>query len=419
MEVGIIGIGYVGLPTAIGLACYGHNITCVDTNKDKIKSLNDGELPIYEENMSLYFKKARPRLNFSNNFNDLTKCEFIIICVGTPESKSGEADLSYIMQVANLLNVQDNQIIAIKSTVPIGTNEQFAEVVRHNNKGKMFTQISMPEFLREGFAFDDFFNPDRIIIGCNNITDKIKNTVFTLYPSKLKNKIMFTDLKSAELIKYASNAFLATKIHYINELANLCEKIGANIKSVADGMGLDSRIGNKFLVAGAGYGGSCFPKDTEALKFLANRAGINLEIVNTVIEGNKKRKIELAERILKKVNNKKSPIITFCGISFKANTDDCRESSAISIIKYIQSHNNNAKIRCYDLLAQKNAMQLIPNTDFYDNIEFAISGADLIVIMNEDEQFTKIQTDTPIFDYRGIMPITNNTYKIGINNFDA
>lgn len=416
MKVGIVGIGYVGLPTAVCLASFGHQIICLDTNEKKIKQLQEDKLPIFEKGLEQLYKTNKNKIRFTINYEDLKNVDIIIIAVGTPQLETGEADLSYIYSVAKSLKLTNGQIVAIKSTVPIGTNDKVLDILKQNNKVN-FDLISIPEFLREGFAIKDFYNPDRIIIGVRNynLYDKIKK----LYSPSLRNKIILTDIKSAELIKYASNAFLATKIHFINEIANLCEVTGANIKAVSAGMGADTRIGYKFLKAGAGYGGSCFPKDTEALLYTANNAKIDLNIVKTVIEGNKQRKIELANRILNKIKNFKNPTITFLGIAFKMGTDDCRESSSIAIIKYIQDKNKNVQIRCYDALANKNAKKILDNVIFYDNLMASIKDANLIIIMNEDEEFRTIKTDKPIFDYRGIMPNSRNIYKIGENNFNA
>ena len=416
MKVGVVGIGYVGLPTAVCLASFGHQIICLDTDENKIKQLQENKLPIFEKGLEQLYKTNKNKIRFTVNYEDLKSVDIIIIAVGTPQLETGEADLSYIYSVAKSLKLTNGQIVAIKSTVPIGTNDKVLDILKQNNKVN-FDLISIPEFLREGFAIKDFYNPDRIIIGVRNynLYYKIKK----LYSPSLRNKIILTDIKSAELIKYASNAFLATKIHFINEIANLCEVTGANIRAVSVGMGADTRIGHKFLKAGAGYGGSCFPKDTEALLYTANNAKIDLNIVKTVIEGNKQRKIELANRILNKIKNLKNPTITFLGIAFKTGTDDCRESSSIAIIKYIQDKNKNVQIRCYDALANNNARKILDNVIFYDNLMASIKDTNLIIIMNEDEEFRTIKTDKPIFDYRGIMPNSGNVYKIGENNFNA
>ena len=417
MNIGIIGIGYVGLPTAVGLASFGHSIICIDNNKEKINNLNNGMIPIYESGLNDLFNIYKKNIIFSTSYEDLRNCDFIIITVGTPQSTHGKAELKYLYEVANNIKLKEGQVIAIKSTVPVGTNKEIYEIL--NKSGIPFELLSMPEFLREGFAIDDFFNPDRIVIGTNNKA-KIKPIIEKIYPKQYHDRLLFTDIESAELIKYASNAFLATKIHYINEIANLCEKTGANIKEVAIGMGLDTRIGTKFLCAGAGYGGSCFPKDTEALNYIAKSHNVDLDIVNAVIKGNKKRKMDLAYRIIKKVKNIENPIIAIMGIAFKSGTDDCRESSALDIIKYIQMSLNTAKIRCYDKLAIKNAKNCLENAEFYENIENTIKNANIIVIMNEDEEFKSINVDNvPIFDYRGIMPNRQNIFKIGVNNFNA
>lgn len=420
MHVGIIGIGYVGLPTAVCLASFGHRIVCIDTNTQKIKNLENGEMPIYEKGLYEILESYRENIKFSTDYEDLKDTDIIIIAVGTPQSESGEADLSYLYSVAKSLKITESQVIAIKSTVPVGTNDNIREIIKQNNKAN-FHLVSMPEFLREGYAVEDFLNPDRIIVGSRiEDYDVVQNVIYALYPAHYANRMLFTDVKSAELIKYASNAFLATKIHFINEIANLCEKVNADVNAVAQGMGLDNRIGSKFLSAGVGFGGSCFPKDTVALFHTALEHDVFLSIVDSVIRGNNFRKLQFAQKILKKIWGTKNPVIAFMGIAFKSGTDDCRESSAIAMIKYIQQQNKTARIRCYDKLAIENAKKLLENVEFTDNIMEAAENADLIIIMNEDEEFIQLSLlNKTIFDFRGIMPYKQNIYKIGVHDFDA
>lgn len=424
MKVAVIGIGYVGLPTSIGLACYGHDVICIDNNVEKINLLKRGEFPIYEENLEFYYNKAQTEgsIIFSNDLQDTNGCQFIIICVGTPEDELGKADLSYIKSVANSLQINEGQIVAIKSTVPVGTNEIVKSIIKKNNSGKYFTQLSMPEFLREGFAFYDFFNPDRIVVGCDIYSGEIVTLIYELFPTHLHHKILLTDMKSAEMIKYASNSFLAMKIHYINQIADLCELVGANVFEVAKGMGLDTRIGDKFLKPSIGYGGSCFPKDTKALYYYAKSHGIDLSLIGDAIFGNYNRKKIIAQKIHQFLLDKTNPTIAILGLSFKKGTDDCRESSIIDIIRYIKQYKPDIQIKCYDKLAIENAKQILGDEVFYsEDIQFTIQDVDLIIIANDDEEFHNISTNITIFDFAAITDkkYCPNRMLIGVDNFNV
>lgn len=424
MKIAVIGVGYVGLPTGIGFACYGHDVICIDKDINKIKALKESVFPIYEENLGYYYEKAQDmgNITFSDNLQDILGCQIIIICVGTPEDELGQADLSYIKAVANSLEINDGQLIAIKSTVPVGTNEIVKSIIQSNNKGKYFTQLSMPEFLREGFAFYDFFNPDRIVIGCDVFTEEITKTIYKLYPEHLHNKILMTDVKSAEMIKYASNSFLAMKIHYINQIADLCEIVGANVFEVAKGMGLDTRIGSKFLKPSIGYGGSCFPKDTKALYYYARAHKVDLSLIGDAIFGNYNRKKIIAQKILQFVSDKTDAKIAVLGLSFKKGTDDCRESASIDIINQIIQYKPNLNIRCYDKLAMDNAKEILKDKVCYcENIISAIQNVDLIVIMNDDEEFGNIETGITVFDFAAITNKAScpNRILIGVDNFNV
>lgn len=397
MKISIIGTGYVGLPTACAFAKWGNKVTCLDINQEKIKQLQQGIPTIYEKGLDKLLLETKDKIKFTTNYNDIKGSDFIILAVGTPMSENGEANLSYIIDaVKSINNVYPNALIVVKSTVPVGT---CAKLNKYIPKGKI---ASMPEFLREGFALDDIFNPDRIIIGTPE--DNIFNTIESAYPQSMKDKIhRIKTTESSELIKYASNAFLAIKIHYINEIANLCERTGADVNDVAYGMGLDSRIGNKFLQAGCGYGGSCFPKDTNAIYALAETKGIDLSLVGTAINGNRKRQRNIAYDI-NTIHNKKSKL-SVLGLAFKAGTDDVRESPAINII-----NNLDAKIiSVYDPKAMDNAKKTITNKNviFSHSMEDCIYGANTIVIATDWQEFNNIynyiKPQTTIIDLKNML----------------
>lgn len=337
MKIGIIGTGYVGLPTGVGLAELGNDVICIDREKSKIDALNNGILTIYEDNLEELFHKnvKEGRLKFTTSMQEGIKdADLVIIAVGTPpHSVTKEADMKYIHVAATELAdyLTGYTVIATKSTVPVGTGDDIESLISKKNPNAEFDVLSLPEFLREGFAVYDFFNPDRIIVGTNS--QRAKAVIEKLYePFKGKSELLFVSRRSSETIKYASNAFLAIKIHYINEMANFCEKVGADILEVAKGMGLDTRIGNRFLNPGPGYGGSCFPKDTSAMAFMGKQNNIDLTLINAAIKGNEERKNQMSERILNSVKDIKNPKIAVLGLAFKDGTDDCRESPAVDII---------------------------------------------------------------------------------------
>lgn len=426
MNIAIIGTGYVGLPTGLCLSKMGNNVICIDCNEEIIKKLQNKQPTIYENDLEKML--LQEDITFSTNIKDVLNAEIIIIAVGTPTAPNGiSADLTYMDKVFDELNTLElgNKIIAIKSTVPIGTNDKYYELLKY--KHPKIQMVSYPEFLREGFAISDFLNPDRIIFGVRN--KKTADIMSKIYPLYYRNRIIITDVKSAELIKYASNAFLAIKINYINEIANLCESVGANIDNVSNGIGADSRIGNKFLKAGPGYGGSCFPKDTLALIDIANRNGITLPLVEIAIKENNERRKLLADKIINElyfIDNKKVAIL---GLSFKSNTDDFRESPSLDIIKYLQEH--NIIINGYD----KNKItidKIRQNNDFavFSNVYNACVDCSAIVLMNDDvlndinlKTLYNIMADGNkfIFDLRGIIDVDEvskigfTVYKVGVN----
>ncbi|EPT5892979.1 UDP-glucose dehydrogenase family protein [Campylobacter jejuni] len=394
MKVGIIGTGYVGLPTGVGLAELGNDVICIDREKSKIDALNDGILTIYEDNLEELFHKnvKEGRLKFTTSMQEGIKdAHLVIIAVGTPQHPvTKEADMKYIHAAATELAdyLTGYTVIATKSTVPIGTGDDIESLISKKNPNAEFDVLSLPEFLREGFAVYDFFNPDRIIVGTNS--QRAKAVIEKLYePFKGKSKLLFVNRRSSETIKYASNAFLAIKIHYINEMANFCEKAGADILEVAKGMGLDTRIGNRFLNPGPGYGGSCFPKDTLAMAFMGKQNDIDLTLINAAIKGNEERKNHMCERILNSVKDIKNPKIAILGLAFKDGTDDCRESPAVDIVFKLLEQ--KVKICAYDPKAMDLAKQILGDKiDYANSMYEAIKDADAIAILIEWKEFSSL-----------------------------
>ena len=393
MKLCMIGTGYVGLVSGTCFADIGNQVICVDKDIKKINKLNSGSSPIYEPGLEELIKKnfLAKRLSFTNNIkNAINASDIIFICVGTPTKKSTfDVDLSFINQcVKEILKYsKKRKIIVTKSTVPVGTGDKIEKLLK--KKRKLFTLVSNPEFLREGEAIRDFRFPDRIIIGSNE--KKVFNIMKKLYSPLISKgaKFFTTSRRGAELIKYASNAFLATKITYINELANLCEKCGVDIEDISLGIGLDSRIGGRFLRAGPAYGGSCFPKDTKGLVSASNKFKVNLSLVKTVIKSNENRVkllIQSVHKILgKKIKNKR---IAFLGVTFKPNTDDMRDSSSLKMIPYLSK--KGAKLSYYDPSGKKNEFKKIKNCSYKTNIKSNCHNADLIIILTEWDEFKSI-----------------------------
>lgn len=391
MKVAIIGTGYVGLPTGVGLAELGNQVVCIDHDNSKIETLNSGKLTLYEDGLEELFAKnlKSGNLRFTTSTKDgVTDADVVLIAVGTPPHPvTKEADMKYIHAAATELAeyLTGYTVVATKSTVPVGTGDDVEALITKKNPFAKFDVVSLPEFLREGFAIHDFFNPDRIVVGANN--EKAANVIKELYkPFADKTNILFVKRRSSETIKYASNAFLAIKIHYINEMADFCEKTGADVLEVAKGMGLDSRIGNRFLNPGPGYGGSCFPKDTMAMAYMGRQNDVNLTLINAAIEGNKKRKIQMAERILNVVKDIKNPKIAVLGLAFKDGTDDCRESPAMEIVAALLEH--KANIIAYDPKAMGTACRLLGNQiDYADDMYSTLKDADVLAILTEWKDF--------------------------------
>lgn len=394
MKITVIGTGYVGLPTGVGFAELGNDVICLDVDENKIKTLQSGKLTIFEDGLEELFVKNTQsgKIKFSTSFSEsIPEADLILIAVGTPPHPiTKEADMRYIKAAAAELAhyLKGYTVVAVKSTVPVNTGNMVENIIRRENPNADCDVISLPEFLREGFAIHDFFNPDRIIVGAN--TERARNVIAELYePFKDKSTILYVSRQSSETIKYASNAFLAMKIQYINEMADFCETSGADIYEVAKGMGLDSRIGAKFLVPGPGYGGFCFPKDTNAMAYMGKFNGVDLSLIETTIKGNERRKINMAKRILDMVEDIKNPTIAVLGSAFKGGTDDCRESPALQIIEIILAHEVNIKL--YDPEAMPNTKTILKDMVTYANSAYeAISGADVLAVLTDWEEFKSL-----------------------------
>ena len=391
MKISIIGTGYVGLPTGVGFAELGHQVVCIDKDEAKIASLQAGHSTLFEKDLDELLRKniQAGRIHFTNSVCDgIKEAELIIIAVGTPPHPvTKEADMKYIYAaVTEMAKCLDHYaVVAVKSTVPVGTGENVEGIIKDTNPNLVCDVVSMPEFLREGFAVSDFFNPDRVVIGTDSERARtILSELYRDFPEK--TKILMVKRRSAEMIKYASNAFLAMKIHYINEMANLCEKVGADIAELAVGMGTDTRIGGKFLNPGPGYGGSCFPKDTLAMAYMGRMNGVALSLIENTIQKNDERKKQMAHRILKAVEDIPNAKIAVLGLAFKGGTDDCRESPAMEIIVELLS--NEAKITAYDPKALDNAKKLLGDKINYAQDAYeAVKDADVVAVLTEWDDF--------------------------------
>lgn len=395
MKICFVGTGYVGLVSGVCFSDLGNSVICIDKDKEKLARLENGDIPIFEPGLSELVRKnlEAGRLSFSDDLiGSIKKSDIVFIAVGTPTAKDGvSADVSQILSVTQLISkrIKSHKIIVTKSTVPIGTGDKIEKILNKNKKKGLFTIISNPEFLREGEAIKDFKYPDRIVIGAN---DRRVIEIFNeLYRPIINKGAAFVSCsrRAAELIKYASNAFLATKISFINEIANLCEKVNVNIDDVALGIGLDKRIGSRFLRAGPAYGGSCFPKDTKALAKVGKNYNSPLSIINSVINFNEKRKKDIENNIYKILRNKiKNKIICFLGVTFKANTDDLRDSSAINLISKFTK--NGAKINYYEPTGSKDVLDKHKNVKYFDDLYLAAKKVDLIIIHTEWDEFKNL-----------------------------
>jgi UDPglucose 6-dehydrogenase len=393
-KIAVIGTGYVGLVTGTCLAEIGHQVFCVDIDVEKIENLKKGIIPIYEPGLDELVKKNfdNKNLSFTTNFEDaVSDSEVVFIAVGTPPMADGSVDLKYVRSAAESIGKAMNgyKVIVDKSTVPIGTGDAVQRIISTYFKGD-FDVVSNPEFLREGSAVSDFMEPDRIVIG--NGSEKAKKIMLNLYSPLLGERVM-TNIKTAEMIKYASNAYLATSISFINSIANICEKVGADVTEVAQGMRLDKRIGRyAFLDAGVGYGGSCFPKDVKGLIQIAHENNVSFDILESVEATNEAQKQSLLPKIKKllgeDLNGKK---ITIWGLAFKAETDDMREAPALTIVKQLQDR--DAKLVAYDSVAEAGAKKMISNLEFVENFYEAVKEADCLVITTAWKEFKDADLD--------------------------
>ena len=393
-KITIIGTGYVGLVTGAGISEFGHDVTCVDIDKNKIQKLNLGEIPIYEPELETIIKnnKSKGRLNFGTDINKAIKnSQIIFIAVGTPMSKNGDSDLSAIEEVAKIIgaNLNSYKVICTKSTVPVGTGKKIEEIIKSINKSIEFDYVSNPEFLREGAAVKDFFVPDRVVIGSSS--QKAFEIMQDVYRPLYLNEtpIVNTNVETAEMVKYASNAFLALKISYINEIANLCELVGADVHVVSKTMGQDGRISSKFLHPGPGFGGSCFPKDTMALANTGKKNKIKMNTVEAAIKTNNEQKLRMVDKLKSLLDNKiKDKTITVLGLAFKPQTNDIRDAASTIIIPKLI--NEGAIINTYDPVAMDNFKSLKYKINYFDNWQDAVKGADALILLTEWNEFRGI-----------------------------
>ncbi|WP_226545807.1 UDP-glucose dehydrogenase family protein [Bacillus thuringiensis] len=433
MKILVVGTGYVGLVSGVSLAEIGHNVTCLDIDEMKVHKLREGISPIYEPGIEELIKDNLDRgtLRFEvahkNSYRD---ADVIYIAVGTPEKEDGSANLSYIYKVCEDIaaSITKNVVIVVKSTVPVGTNHKIKAYVEEklSNKELVVQIVSNPEFLREGSAIQDVFNGDRIVIGADNedagkIIEEI-NKPFNI-------SIYMTNINSAEMIKYASNAFLATKISFINEIANVCEKVGADVESVAYGMGLDSRVGNQFLKAGLGYGGSCFPKDTKALRKIAENVDYDFSLLSAVIKFNNKQQRRLLDQAIEDFGSLKGRSIGILGLAFKPNTDDIREAASLAIIPELIEM--GAEVKAYDPVAIENAAKVLsPKVKYFENPIETIKDTEAVFILTEWDEIKSLSIDSFVeemktphiydgrncFDLEKIEEYNVNYYSIGRKN---
>ena len=392
MNITMLGTGYVGLVSGTCFSEFGFDVCCVDKDKDKINNLKNDIIPIYEPGLQNLVKKNKNtgRLSFSNDIDqNIKKADIVFIAVGTPSRRGdGHADLTYVYEAAEKIakNLDGYTVIVNKSTVPVGTGAEVKNIIKKINPDALFDVVSNPEFLREGNAIEDFMRPDRVVVGIE--TEKAKQLMSILYKPLylIETPILFTDLNTAELIKYSANAFLAVKISYINQISDLCEKVGADVHHVAKGIGLDKRIGSKFLHPGPGYGGSCFPKDTLALVQTAKEYDLNLSLVETVVQYNKQRKSDMADKIIEAFNNNcQNKKISILGLSFKPETDDMRDSPSLDIIPILKE--KGFVISVFDPVAMDEAKKLLKNIEFSNNIEECLQESDGFVILTEWNEF--------------------------------
>mgnify|MGYP000439252625 FL=1 len=392
MKITVIGAGYVGLVQCVCLADFGFDVTCIEKDSDKLRKLKNGRIPFYEPGLEDLFKKnlENNRLNFINKYSDnISRSDVIFICVGTPPKKNGQSNLNFVDQATKEISkkIKGYTVVVSKSTVPVGTSRRIEKILKERKPARMFDVVSNPEFLREGSALEDFIRPDKIVIGCR--TFKAEKILKKIY-KPLNRPYVITNNETAEIIKYANNSFLATKITFINEIADLCENIGAKVETVAKALGLDGRIGPKFLHPGPGYGGSCFPKDIKSLIYQGNKNSSDLTIIKAVDRANESRIKSLFQRIKKIIKNKFNNIqIGLLGISFKPNTDDVRESPGLKLAKDLSR--TKAKIKIYDPKGMENAKKELPKSIEFCNDEYEVAeNSNLLVIVTEWNQFKNL-----------------------------
>jgi UDPglucose 6-dehydrogenase len=383
--IGVIGTGYVGLVTAAGFAELGSEVWCIDIDEAKIERLRSGGIPIYEPGLAEAFERHRARLHFSTDIRDaIEHARLLFVAVGTPPTPSGDADLSAVHAVVDALPVSDGHAVVMKSTVPVGTGRTIRRTFDGQGKGGL-SYVSCPEFLKEGSALADFMMPDRVVVGDDG--GWAGDAVAALY-APLSVPLVRTDIASAEMVKLASNAFLATKISFVNEIANVCEKTGADVVEVTRGMGLDERIGGRFLQAGIGYGGSCFPKDVSALKQLAGNSGYHFQLLSAVIEVNSLQKRRVVRKLRKHLGSLVGREIALLGLAFKPNTDDMREASALVLAARL--HAEGATIRAYDPVVDQPARPVLDEVDLHSSALRAVEGADAVVLVTEWPEFAQL-----------------------------
>jgi UDPglucose 6-dehydrogenase len=383
--ISVIGTGYVGLVTAAGFAELGNEVWCVDVDADKIARIERGEMPIWEPGLEECVARNRERLHFSTELAPaLEHTRLLFVAVGTPPTYSGDADLSAVHAVVASMPASDSHALVMKSTVPVGTGGSIKRIFDEQGKSG-FAYVSCPEFLKEGSALEDFLAPDRVVVGDDG--DWAGDAVVELY-APLASPLVRTDIASAEMVKLASNAFLATKISFINEIANVCEETGADVAEVARGMGLDHRIGTHFLRPGIGFGGSCFPKDVSALKQLAGNSGYHFQLLTAVIEVNELQKRRVIAKLQKHLGSLVGKTIALLGLAFKANTDDMREASSLVLAARLQA--DGAHVRAYDPVAEHEARKLLVGVEFADSALAAMQDADACILVTEWPEFAAI-----------------------------
>jgi len=392
LNISVIGTGYVGLVTGVSLAEIGHNVTCIDIDQSKIERLKSGDTVIYEPGLKELMVKniGYGKLNFTTDYDKgLSNADVIYIAVGTPQNIDGSADISYIESAAKDIayHIKQDVVVVTKSTVPVGTNHKLKKLINSHLKNDVKVEVvSNPEFLREGSAINDTFHGDRIVIGYDN---ESAGSLIEEINRPFNIPIFKTDILSAEMIKYASNAFLATKISFINEIAKICELTGANVEEVAKGMGLDSRIGSKFLNAGIGYGGSCFPKDTSALVRLASENGYEFELLKSVMQVNKQQPIHLLNKVKQRLGSLKGKKIALLGLAFKPNTDDMREAPSIIVTRELI--NEGAEVLAYDPIAIENAKKILPSkVNYVESVNAALKNVNCAIILTEWKEIKEI-----------------------------